>query len=131
MIQANELRIGNWIYDSEFEPYFFQVEEIRKYVGYNVWAFYKNGSIKAKDVEPIPLTEEWLIKFGFQIDGVWFYLDFNPRMQIRFYNGNLAECDIVQDGKYIAFKNGHIKYVHQLQNLYFALTNTELTPLSV
>jgi hypothetical protein len=30
------------------------------------------------------------------------------------------------EGKYILPK-GNIKYVHQLQNLYFALTNTELT----
>ena len=126
MIQAKELRIGNYIQDYECEPYIFQVEELRKYVGYEIWAFYRKGSAKAKEVDPIPLTEEWLLKFGFRIEGDWTQIDFNPRMGIRFYGGNSAECDIIQDGKFIGFKNSHIQYVHQLQNLYFALTNTEL-----
>ena len=85
-------------------------------------------SIKIKEVNliGIPLTEEWLVKFGFDRVGEWIGIDFNPRMGIRFYNGNSAECDITQDDKFIAFKCGFIQYVHQLQNLYFALTGEEL-----
>jgi hypothetical protein len=62
MIKATDLRIGNYILDSEVKPFYFQVEEIRKHVGYELWAIYRQGSIKAKEVEGIPLTEEWLMK---------------------------------------------------------------------
>jgi len=76
--------------------------------------------------ESIPITDDWLWAFGFDRAGKWVGKSFNPRMAIRFYDGNPGECDIVQDDKFIAFKQGHIKYVHQLQNLYFALTGEEL-----
>ena len=78
-----------------------------------------------KDFKPIPLTEEWLLKFGFG-NGVvkgGFSFDKN-KLSIHL--------------KSTSYPNGRtyfnswcileyaIQYVHQLQNLYFALTNTEL-----
>ena len=59
--------------------------------------------------------------------GEWAGLIGKYRIGIRFFGGNSAECDIIQDRKFIAFGNGHIKYVHQLQNLFHSLTGTELT----
>jgi len=67
MIKASEYRVGNWIVDYETEEKYFQIEEIRKYVGYEVWAYYRNGSVKTKEPEPIPLSEEILLKFGYKI----------------------------------------------------------------
>lgn len=76
---------------------------------------------------PIPLTEEWLLRFGFVKE---FNADENSD---SFY---LKDCD---DSFYIDYDNswyigatsyGYLKgthYVHQLQNLYFALTGEELT----
>jgi len=74
------------------------------------------------EIEPIPLTEEWLLKFGFEklnliawrcgniiIETV---LGFNVRM-------------MATEESSVFIKK--IKHVHQLQNLYFALTNEELT----
>lgn len=128
MIKAKELRIGNYIQDYECEPYIFQVEELRKYVGYEIWAFYRKGSAKAKEVDPIPLTEEWLLKFGGKplSNGYWISVS-NLKAELHFeVFKNTDEivttikssfCDLILD---------RIKYVHQLQNLYFALTNTEL-----
>ena len=66
----------------------------------------------------IPLTEEWLVKFGFEKDAEEDYCkgDFCFRWQ---FDKLTLLCDI-----------GHIQppllYVHQLQNLYFALTGEEL-----
>lgn len=121
---ASELRIGNLVYKMVLNvnsgKYEFPVTEVDYHIIHDV--LHNKGTYNA-----IPLTEEWLLKFGFKKKGEWMCIDFNPRMGIRFYNGNSAECDITQDDKYIAFKAGHIKYVHQLQNLYFALTGTELT----
>jgi hypothetical protein len=76
--------------------------------------------------EPIPLTEEWMTKFDFVKEGDWVGLIFKARIGIRFFDGNPAECDIIQDNKFISFKFEHIKYVHQLQNLYYVLYGEEL-----
>ena len=63
----------------------------------------------------IPLTEDWLIKFGYTKEGSNFW----------FIGHIVWEYD---DGVFICDKNGiTLKYVHQLQNLYFALTGKELT----
>jgi hypothetical protein len=71
--------------------------------------------------EPIPLTEEWLIKFGFETDKIMFW---NGVMSMGYYSDGFYYCPTSS----IILKRGiEIKYVHQLQNLYFALTGNELT----
>lgn len=78
--------------------------------------------------EPIPLTKEWLLKFGFVHENNWLgFISDRFRIGIRFYNGNPAQCDVTQDGNFIGFGYGHLKHVHQLQNLYFALKGEDLT----
>jgi len=78
-------------------------------------------------LEPIPLTEEWLLKFGFelQLDGSYQKNDFSIFLDKRF-NTNLY----LQDNEKGSFKwfgyECKVIHVHQLQNLYFALTNEEL-----
>ena len=63
----------------------------------------------------IILTEEWLIKFGYTKEDSNFW----------FIGHIVWEYD---KGVFICNKNGiTLKYVHQLQNLYFALTGKELT----
>jgi hypothetical protein len=68
-------------------------------------------------LEPVPLTEDLVIDLGLKPveleNGEWFYQDSKFRL-----NKNYA-------GFYYS-KNLDIKYVHQLQNLYFALTGSEL-----
>lgn len=66
------------------------------------------------DFEPIPLTEEWLLKFGYDLITENYYAISGHLIWIC---NDLFICD----------KNGIIlKHVHQLQNLYFALTGCEL-----
>lgn len=72
-------------------------------------------------IKPIPLTEEWLLKFGFRTEeSNCFELDnihINTRRELMWVFTkckNNIEIEIPE-------------YVHQLQNLYFALTNEELT----
>jgi hypothetical protein len=71
-------------------------------------------------VEPITLTEEWLARLGFEKDGDYFSKNSIHYDLIRnlFYSGN----DHVSGGN----PECKINYVHQLQNLYFALTAVEL-----
>jgi len=74
--------------------------------------------ISNADLSPIPLSEEWLSNFGIKKNSLKIqdiYIDFlyDPTTQ-----------------NYLAVSNSIIiarfKYVHQLQNLYFALTADEL-----
>lgn len=80
------------------------------------------------DIVGIPLTEEWLYKFGFgkSVESEALYKDLKARMILWVSRGDCAEMDLIQDGKRISFRLSHIKHVHQLQNLYFDLTGEEL-----
>jgi len=74
-------------------------------------------------VEPIALTEEWLLKFGFEKssdNGYIIELSYNSHLDIDFVY-NYSELSV---SKYAM--NLNVKYVHQLQNLYFALKGEEL-----
>lgn len=115
-IDARELRIGNYVFKRRKKEY--QVN------GFDIFLGVPDNIITS--FSPILLTKQWLQRAGFEKRGEWAVFDIPVRAQIRFFDWNCAECDIVQDDKFYAFKNGHIKYVHQLQNLYFALTGHEL-----
>lgn len=110
-MKSNELRLGNWV--KELDGNTMQIE-------------YISDIHHAANLEPIPLTEEWLIKFGFEWDKSQkdYYINIEEDNQICinlkeqvFYIGCGFEWGAVK---------GKSKYVHQLQNLYFALTGEEL-----
>jgi hypothetical protein len=118
-MKANELRTGNWL-SKDGEQYQITSATI---VGL------ERGDI---DVQPIPLTEEWLVKFGFEFK--------HTLNQYGWYKSveNRELCWCYSDTISLEFKKGQYdeyndvlfdvvcNYVHQLQNLYFALTNVEL-----
>ena len=89
---------------------------------------------KPEEYKPIPLTEEWLQKFGFEKrdkNERWPIDSFKKvilnRGVIHFYmKADGVDCEIGNKSGY-SFGKPKIKYVHQLQNLYFALTGEELT----
>jgi hypothetical protein len=128
-MKANELRIGNLIKytiedDLDERKKWSEVSEIDAEDILHLTKF------KDENYNPIPITEEWLLKFGgikntFG-DLIFFDIYFSPRMCLRYYKIP-NELDLIQDKKIISFKSNHIKYIHQLQNLYFALTGEELT----
>lgn len=121
-MKAEELRLGNWV-----NPKFpmqvtciYKDEILCDFEGNegDMWEF------DPKDLDGIPLSQEWLVRFGFEndfielqspeitlniaskVNGIWLYLD-----------DSLSK---------MVFPLNLIKYVHQLQNLYFALTGKEL-----
>lgn len=79
-----------------------------------------------KFIEPIELTEEWLIKFGFKKSGIGYGKGllniYMKNAVITYPNGRVFYNSW-------AIMEYQIKYVHQLQNLYFALTCEELYPV--
>lgn len=125
-MKANELRIGNKLLKDGV------VVTIDARTIFDIWD--DNG---LKKYEPIPITEEWLIRFGFEKDGgeynspsdefdiiIHVSEDGDRYTASNVFVGRVGNWD--RDGvNYICMGNC-FKYVHQLQNLYFALTNTEL-----
>ena len=76
--------------------------------------------------QPIPITEEWLVKFGFEedfegISSTWHNEVKSIRIEI-IHDSNGFHSIVGAFGTWI-----EINHVHQLQNLYFALTGEELT----
>lgn len=140
-MKANELRIGNLIRFSE-DGTIFTIDSIEE-KGLSVQNEKEIAWIDLEEFEPIPITEEWLLEVGFQIKD---QLSVH-KTKIYYISGiDVDYClyfaDFRQDfGFYIEYTDSPfdkdlgvlypitfgIKYVHQLQNLYFALTGEELT----
>ena len=119
MIAPSELRIGNYVL-----------------IGSLVWTpidgilssqvFACNGvGINYIDIDPIPITPEWLERLGFEWD-IYYqgYCDGNYLVNIR-ENGTISFAYGKRRHDEMQFLP-YIKYVHQLQNLYHAITGNEL-----
>jgi len=113
-MEAKELRIGNTIL------YKGKVIDISMVVLFQLYHLSDNHADSKKDklqYEPIPLTEEWLLRFGFKHYGQGEAIFCHKKIYLYYRN------NIFYFHKTIRFE---ILYVHQLQNLYFALTGLEL-----
>lgn len=80
------------------------------------------SNIAATSITEIPLTEDWLLKLGFELDDDFDDYNFGF-MSIKKENDNFYYNPI---SEYYDSMKIQISYVHQLQNLYFALTCEEL-----
>ena len=115
-MEANELRIGNYVYTDNLVVKSYSADGL-----YNLIKSIEEGTDKIK---PIPLTEEWLLKLGFKDNDYTFDLMFKrKKITVSWYSRIVLSG--IRGGFYIS-KYRHIKYIHQLQNLYFALTENEL-----
>ena len=131
-LKANELRIGNYIKfksTGEVERVYNIINDFRWIGGVSE----KNkksvdiNSVDIADAESIPLNEEWLVKFGFEK-----HFGNNNHLLYSLPNLTLVKYEKETDfnGYWLKYYQGKfpkkLKYVHQLQNLYFALTGEEL-----
>jgi hypothetical protein len=120
-MKANELRIGNWV---SITPHgqddFIRIDydEMEKLYTFATW----------DRINPIPLTEEWLVKFGFEkithaVRSYSYHIcDKNERYWFFRISGQFGTIT----REITCVLSYEIKHVHQLQNLYFALTGEEL-----
>jgi len=81
--------------------------------------------------EPIPLSREWMLKLGFEEGGYDFLEWWHPSVEGFLLAGiNWADAEW-PEYQFLNYRLGkeilQIHYVHQLQNLYFALSGKELT----
>jgi hypothetical protein len=124
MIKASDLRVGNWLLlDTGVclpSPHCIMAKDI-----YDI----SEGKITLNALEPILLTPEILEKAGFEKEDkdnvVWFRKQPLLIEFVDYYNmGYSARFIINQEESRLIYKIDHL---HQLQNLYYALTNSELT----
>ena len=112
MIPSEDLMIGNYVFDNfdAKNPYKITRISLDDFVAMS------NG---CNSYQPIPLTEDILLKCGFYEHKKWFTNDY-------------ITLGYITDDRWMQFEYSvsrsviDIKYLHQLQNLYFALKNKEL-----
>lgn len=134
MIQPEELRIGNWYLSTKFRvPVYCEISDFSQMEalaeGVRV-----DAEIVSQVFEPIPLNKEWLMCLGFEKheDGFFEYYVIKYWNSIKTVESKI-ELSLENMGNYhIGIWIGadsvvHIYTVHQLQNLYRALTGKELT----
>ena len=83
-------------------------------------------------IEPIELTKEWLKKAGFdeathEGNDVMIYSKSEWNFVLEYYNFQVKSESSWFLVQYLGQLEIKIQFIHQLQNLYFALTNKELT----
>jgi hypothetical protein len=131
-MEAKELRIGNLVYylceDSLATPT--EWNEVST-IDVNDLVIIESGI--SDKYSPIPLTAEWLLKFGFEENNKYFtfyirahvfiFLDDENRFGVAYENEEYEDCGGDEEW-FIYIPN--IDFVHQLQNLFFALTGKEI-----
>jgi hypothetical protein len=119
-MKASELRIGNSIY-YKISGLLDEPKDRYKIIEMSYYNFKTLSSEEDENYQPIPLTEELLLTFGFESDGIEWW---NGVLSLGIYKDGLYYCP-TEDIHYRLGKE--FKYVHELQNLHFALTGEELT----
>jgi len=120
-MKAEELRVGNLVCECEFTDNSVWQHKVEGILDGK--AYFDNGDIwECEKLVPIPLTEEWLVRFDANqykpVKGLYFIYDHT----FLFENGSIS----LYDPDRCVHVSNKYSYVHQLQNLYFALTGEEL-----
>lgn len=124
-MKAEELRIGNWINEEDWKS----GRDIR-INGDAIQALYESQrkftTHLYRSWKPVPLSESWLLKLGFEYSINW-EIEIYERtyLSISLYDNGNFRASLSWDNTIRLFK-GDLKYVHELQNLYHAITGKEL-----
>jgi hypothetical protein len=118
-MKANELRIGNYV---NVPGIYKDISEVLEICEDRVNL--SGLKLKFHAFYPIPLTEEWLVRFGFFINN---YESDNFGTTVYQFKNFAIYCNASVNKWLVCYIDGvELESVHQLQNLYFALTGEEL-----
>lgn len=139
MINAQELRIGNLLmrYSNIMEVSGIANDQV------DLILLQPNTRVKWRmlysDIFGIPLTEEWVTNFGFvklyHLSRHEHVLYVDDKLNIEFIDGYGLRIVVSNENNDVNtntavfvcyYEKPYIKYVHQLQNLYYTLTGQEL-----
>ena len=118
-MKPQEIRIGNWVMGNK--PYHWGLDDFAD------WYYDHNSHTYGDSVKPIPLTEEWLLKFGLEENDYTYIKGVHQKV----FSG-LMKFEFNETLKNWEFSVGYITditrilYVHELQNLYWCLCGEEL-----
>jgi hypothetical protein len=117
-MKASELRIGNWV-------------RIKGSDGdLQLAGLYPPFEDEIESTEPIPLTEEWLLKLGFtyhKLDQVYLFKAGRKSFSIPRYNKKDDFLMLYQENVACGYNDlRYLDYVHQVQNLVFSISDQEL-----
>lgn len=119
-MDIRDLRIGNWVMynDQNQTPMPTAIQ-----IGIQDLVLI-NENVKDCNYQPILLTEEILLKCGFEkinhIHGYSFY-------SLSKSKKNKCHIDIYDNKTlWMGYSVGHCQHLHELQNLFYSLTKTEL-----
>lgn len=115
-MKVNELRIGNYVNYIGHET---QITGTS--IGYV--STLSSGSLNQGQVEPIPLTEEWLLKLGFKKT---YSLNYEGQIGAMAIMARISSGKLYLEVPYGIYLGDTIQFVHDYQNLYFALMKREL-----
>lgn len=141
-MKVEELRIGNWIIaisDNRSERQICMIG-VSGHVGLMREGTTTGDGTYIENIQPIVLTEEWLLKFGFVLNTNWnmpglsFYEAFHNLGLYYLIKSKSPLGRIIyrlgypdkESKTYRSPMSKGIEYVHELQNLYFSLTGEEL-----
>ncbi len=129
-LKVEDLKIGNYIFDNSgrIVQYHGLTEDWNKAIlNYAKGSgIYKNNF---DEISPIPITEKWLLKLGFEPDEI--YKNFNSfnlyklECEGNIFKLEIQPCNEVSIHIDCTFIRS-LKYIHELQNLYHAITGNEL-----
>lgn len=120
-MKSNELRVNNYVVKD------LSIDDLEEII---VKPYDLLSNDVLENLFPIKLTKEWLLKFGFvqdKIDKSFVLNSFSIFLDKRIKdNVYLKSIDGFGNFTWNVASGLKVQYVHQLQNLYFALTNEEL-----
>lgn len=129
-LSAQELRIGNWVYDGERTQFPMQVVAIGKDWVHLDFPDNEGGVWEAdiKDLRTIPITKEMLNKVGFERRSGWggILCYRNKGLCMDAYETLKGWWVHIDDEKAITIYSQNTNYLHQLQNAYYMATGGEL-----
>lgn len=136
-MEASELRIGNYFYQKirpgRCAPDELVIRQVKSWADGNYvnYSHLHTSVLDCEDIEPVPISPEILESCGFEKYGSYPIYKKRKAKKEGYhlqYEG-LTISDVNEDGQEFwtwATQGIDLKYLHQLQNLYFALTGTEL-----
>lgn len=133
-IQASELRLNNWATtihnDKPTRVRKLSQQVVKDGTIYTISVFENSFHYRPEHIYAIPLTEEILLKAGFKkysyVEGFKYFIQIAKFAFLSFWidrgAGVISELIEVNEHDF----ETPCQYVHQLQNLYYCLTGTEL-----
>ena len=135
-MEPTELRKGNCILNKDNEPdivggIWYELSDNIDEWDYYIQCGLNHLDYPISDIKPIPLTDEWLKNFGFEKREKYVGHGINDLLYEWSLNGYTFSEDVY--GKWFLcgynWNTERMSYVHQLQNIYFALSGEELSLL--